>query len=285
MTAWPERFRLLDDLSELRSVYLDPWRQGIGTVVTSVVPRGYATYVRILHPASTSDGSVRWSEIAETTGKSLHPLAQWERIAPDNDNRSWNPPRHGEPSSEILLALVTQLGNFTTTPDRCFFAIWDSRVSSTAAVLKTTTAGPRTYPPRSALGRWRVKRAHKASLEALVTPRDRFISERAVEAENYPRFEIEPKTGRPYLLGSGPLDVVLDVADDTSFERPGVPVAMWWPADRAWFVASEIDFDSTLVAGSPELRDALLSNTAFEAFEVPPDGILSLNGDTVNVRT
>jgi hypothetical protein len=130
-----------------------------------------------------------------------------------------------------------------------------------------------------------VKRAHKASLEALVTPRDRFISERAVEAENYPRFEIEPKTGRPYLLGSGPLDVVLDVADDTSFERPGVPVAMWWPADRAWFVASEIDFDSTLVAGSPELRDALLSNTAFEAFEVPPDGILSLNGDTVNVRT
>lgn len=283
MTAWPEGFRLLDDLSEMRSIHLDPCREGIGSTVTSVVPRGYATYVRILHPADNSDGPVRWSEVAETTGKILHPLAQWECIVPDHDNGAWSPPRHGEPSSAILLALVSQLGNFTTTRERCFFAIWDGwgqLHSGGSQVLYGWTPNP---PPRSALGRWRVKRARKSSLEALVTPRDRFISERAEEAENRPKFEFEPKTGRPYLLGAGPLDVILEVADHTSFDRPGVPVAMWWPADRAWFVASEIDFDSTVVAGPTELRDALLSSTALEAFEVPPDGVLSLNGDTVNV--
>lgn len=81
---------------------------------------------------------------------------------------------------------------------------------------------------------------------------------------------------------AAPLEGILEVADNSSFDHPGVPVAMWWPADRAWFVASEIDFDSTVVAGAPELRDGLLSSSALEAFEVPPDGILSLNGDTVN---
>jgi hypothetical protein len=282
VTAWPERFRLLDDLSELRSVHLDPWRDGIGSTVTSVVPRGYATYVRILHPADNSDGSVRWSEIAKFSGKTLHPLAQWDCIIPDPDDGQWSPPRHGEPSSAILLALVLHLGHFTTTPDRCFFAIWDGwgdlHGGGSHVLYRETTDSP----PRSALGRWRVKRAHTSSLEAHATPRDRFISERAAEAENCPKFEFEPKTGRPYLLGAGPLDVITEVTDNTSFDRPGLPVAMWWPADRAWFVASEIDFDSTLVAGSTELRDALLSSKALEAFEVQPDGILSLNGDTVN---
>ena len=276
---------MLDDPSEMRSIHLDPWREGIGSTVTSVVPRGYATYVRILHPADNSDGPVRWSEVAETTGKILHPLAQWECIVPDHDNDSWNPPRHGEPSSAILLTLVSHLGKFTTTPDRCFFAIWDGwgqLHSDSSLVTYGWTTDP---PPRSALDRWRVKRAHKSRPEAQETPRDRFISERAAEAENCPRFEFEPKTGRPYLLGAGPLDVILEVADDTSFDRPRVPVAMWWPADRAWFVASEIDFDSTLVAGSRELRGTLLSSTALEALEVPPNGILSLNGDTLNVET
>ena len=283
MTTWPERFRLLDDLSEMRSVHLDPWREGVGCTFTSVVPRGYATYVRILHPASTSDGPVRWSAIAETTGKTVHPLAQWECIVQDHHDGSWSPPRQGGPSPAILSALASHLWNFTTTPDRCFFAIWDGwgqlHPGSSLVSYETTTEAP----PSSALGRWRVRRAHKYSPEAPETPRDRFISERGAEAENCPKFEFEPKTGRPYLLGAGPLDVILEVADNTSFDRPGVPVAMWWPADRAWFVASEIDFDSTVVAASTELREALLSNTALEAFEVPPDGILSLNGDTVNV--
>ena len=267
----------------MRSIHLDAWREGVGSTVTSVVPRGYGAYVRILHPASRSNAPVRWSEIAQASGATLHPLAQWDLIVPDPDDGPWiGPPEQGALSPAILSALISRLGNFTMTADRCFFAIWDGwgeLHSGSSQVLYGWTAN---RPSRSILGRWRMKRAHKSSSEAPVNARSQFISERAAEAEGFPRFEFEPRTGRPYLLGTGPLDVVLQIADDTSFDHPGVPVAMWWPADRAWFVASEIDFDSTIVAGSPELRDVLLSDPELEAFDVPADGILSLNGDTVN---
>src|SRR5690606_7575616 len=38
--------------------------------------------------------------------------------------------------------------------------------------------------------------------------------------------------------------------------------SLLWSADREWVVATEIDFDSTIVAGSRELIDALLAHPA-----------------------
>lgn len=52
---------------------------------------------------------------------------------------------------------------------------------------------------------------------------------------------------------------------------PGSQLAnLWWPADRAWFVVSEIDYDSTIVAGSRESIDAVLRMPGLEAFELSP---------------
>ena len=102
------------------------------------------------------------------------------------------------------------------------------------------------------------------------------------EARGFPRFELEPGTGRPYLLGSGPLEVVLEIAQGSVSERPGVPVAMWWSSDHSWFVSSEIDFDSTLIGGSEELCGELLANRELEALEVPHNGALDESGDNIN---
>jgi hypothetical protein len=67
-----------------------------------------------------------------------------------------------------------------------------------------------------------------------------------------------------------------------SFDRfPDRQANLWWPADRAWLVASEIDFDSTVVAGSRALIDAVLAS-ALEALEVTVDTDLSSLGDTLN---
>jgi hypothetical protein len=60
--------------------------------------------------------------------------------------------------------------------------------------------------------------------------------------------------------------------------------SLWWPDDRAWVVGTEIDFDSTLVATSVEGAEQLLTDERLEAFVVPPDGILSENGDAINRR-
>jgi hypothetical protein len=94
--------------------------------------------------------------------------------------------------------------------------------------------------------------------------------------------------GRDYVL----LDATTEELVDGSWRRtsglgwfrglPGVSPNLLWPADRTWCVASEIDFDSTLVGGSRALVEEICADEALEAFEVEEDDDLSLAGDTVN---
>lgn len=49
-------------------------------------------------------------------------------------------------------------------------------------------------------------------------------------------------------------------------------------------VASEIDWDSTIVAGPRALIDAVLASDAWESFEVDQESDLTWDGDTVNPR-
>lgn len=58
--------------------------------------------------------------------------------------------------------------------------------------------------------------------------------------------------------------------------------ALLWAAEASWCVATEIDFDSTLVGGSRTLIDAVVANAELEAFEVEPVDSLAWNADTVN---
>lgn len=57
---------------------------------------------------------------------------------------------------------------------------------------------------------------------------------------------------------------------------------LFWPADHAWCVASEIDFDSTLVGGSNNLIEAVLKTSELDAWPVRPDDSLAADGDRVN---
>ena len=58
---------------------------------------------------------------------------------------------------------------------------------------------------------------------------------------------------------------------------------MWWPEDRAWFVATEIDFDSTLVACTRSCALGLLA-CDLEVMEVSAETRLDIDGDTVNIN-
>ena len=59
---------------------------------------------------------------------------------------------------------------------------------------------------------------------------------------------------------------------------------LFWSADWLWCVASEIDFDSTLVAGSASLIEAIVESRLFEAWRVGPDDSLAADADRVNGR-
>jgi len=51
---------------------------------------------------------------------------------------------------------------------------------------------------------------------------------------------------------------------------------LWWPADRAWFVATEIDFEWAFVAGTEDLIDRLAVHPQLEATRTSPDSVANL---------
>lgn len=63
---------------------------------------------------------------------------------------------------------------------------------------------------------------------------------------------------------------------DPSFFRRRHAPNLIWPADRSWLVASEVDFDSTLVGGNAELIDTIVESPKLEAWQVEPTDSLAV---------
>ena len=65
-------------------------------------------------------------------------------------------------------------------------------------------------------------------------------------------------------------------------ERAWEPPSVWWPEDRAWFVATDIDIDSTYVGGSRSCVDEILGHSALEAFPAELDDPIHIGSDLIN---
>lgn len=83
-----------------------------------------------------------------------------------------------------------------------------------------------------------------------------------VPAHRFPGAARLDTQARGHFLLRGPLNGVLTSVAASGFDRP--TAGLWWPADRAWFVATEIDFEWTLVAGEPSLIDRLRGDPRLE---------------------
>ena len=241
---------------------LHPFAQDVG----AVVPPGFAAYARILHPAWTrwdpKAREVRWSEVAEWSGRTIHPEVQFHSIAQPIRGREVGPSRwNGEPHAGTLsagqaTALAELLASHTTTPEACWFCLWEGygHLHSGGMAQQTVVFawGPR---PLVWLRLWAARRRLRR-----IKPR-RPIGARV----NLPY--------RGYLLFTG------SVRDATGWEDgPN----LWWPDDRAWCVASEIDFPYTYVGGSRELIDAILMHPALEALSAGLDDGIRYDSDRLN---
>lgn len=71
---------------------------------------------------------------------------------------------------------------------------------------------------------------------------------------------------RTFLVHEGPIETAGQIGWRSS---EGIftahPPTLIWPADRAWFVAGDVDLDSTYVGGSEDLIAALLAEPDLEA--------------------
>ncbi|MEV0845440.1 hypothetical protein AB0J21_06035 [Streptomyces sp. NPDC049954] len=240
----------------------DALAEGGDTVAGGVLPGGYEAYVRLPHPVDEGpegdggDADGTWAAAAVRNSTVAHPLAQWERIALD---RGEHDPPEGELDARTLAALVPVLAAHTATPEDCLFGVWDGYFGGRTAYLTDRTGlRARLWVARRRREE-RERNRRFAALPALATP------------------------GRDYLFLRGPVteaERASRLATGGGLFRRGPN--LWWPADRAWCVASEIDFSSTYVGGSARLARALLGHERLEAWPASPGDLTTLDADTVN---
>ncbi len=73
-------------------------------------------------------------------------------------------------------------------------------------------------------------------------------------------------------------------AAGTAFAGTGWPhsASLWWPDDRSWRVATDIDLMSTYIGGSADCIAAVLADQHLEAYPVTVDQTIHWQSDTIN---
>ncbi len=130
----PDGVDFSEDVSEAR--WVEESLSNFGTL-RSLLPDGFDAYARVFHPAyleGDKERPVRWSTVATWTGRIVHPLMQFERIAGLSEDTEvmyedppWGShPRVGSIPESECRTLVQTLRAFTATPDICYFCLWES---------------------------------------------------------------------------------------------------------------------------------------------------------------
>ncbi len=215
--------------------------------VTSIVPDGFDAYARLLHPWIGRDHGTadrRWSKLAEesieidatTPHEALDPAAEPQGLQPDA----------GTLDAESCGNVAGVLTDYTTTPTECWFGYWNGY----GRPVPLRSESRRRFGDRCAAFLNRFSLLHRASSAA---------------DEVGPCAQIHP--GRCYRLTIGRVLDAAAITDRMFDQSPNI----WWPADRAWCLVSEIDFHSTYVAGPQTLVDALVATETLEVLQIDPD--------------
>ncbi len=87
--------------------------------------------------------------------------------------------------------------------------------------------------------------------------------------------------GIDYLLVRGPVELAAENFADEPVEQSA---QLWWPDDRAWCVATDVDLMTTYVGGSAACIAELVAADGLEAAAVPAEQRVTADADTLNPR-
>ncbi|AIY01786.1 hypothetical protein ART_2187 [Arthrobacter sp. PAMC 25486] len=267
----------------------------------AVVPRGFPAYVRIFHPTERDrpldtktwhghdltamvdmeQRQVGWSAVAQAFGKQMHALAQFHRlVGPETaklgplDAAGWrySKPEVGNLAQGVLAKVAAHLCEHTTTPERGVTAIWEGwgGLTSSSGYVELSIADGG------------VQHHFGGGFEAPnAEPGTGLLPAEVVNGE---KLELP---GRSYFLFNAGASFYTDPAwvDHVPWHHtrqwPQSP-SILWPQDQKWVLVSEIDFDSTIVAGSWELISALAQDPDIEALVLREGADLTWDADVPN---
>ncbi len=236
--------------------------------VGSIVPAVFEAYARVFHPAGlrtdTGWADVGWSDVAEANGRVMHPAAEWGSLVGSwkvkGQPELWEAaPSQGEPPDSITERLAALLADYTETPSRCWFAVWEGW-GSWSNTSESSVFFPDDTPED---GRQRARESHRAKRAA-----------RQGLIKNAAPFELPQ---RPMRLLNAPLAAVGDLHEYLC-HAPSV----WWPQDRAWCIGTDVDLVTTYVGGASAAIDALLADNQLEVLQVGDDQSVTWEADTIN---
>ena len=235
-----------------------------------VSPSGFDAYARVFHPAErdrlvapetwrgwTPGGThlgeiererVSWATVATAFGTTMHPLAQFDRL------------RVGEPDRN---------DHFLDAQDWRYAEPRQGHLDAVSVTALARHLGRHTGTPHAGIiavwegwgGMFQPGGSEEGTL--LETPWRRHLMFEAGVSE---------------LAAAGWPESAPWVRHAWDAESPSII----WPEDLAWASATEVDFDSTIVAGSRALIDELVDSSTLEALEIDSTADLTVNGDHLN---
>lgn len=236
---------------------VDLWH---GDWVTGMVGDGFEAYARLFHPLDYQPSSLTWAQVARANGRAMHPSAEWEQISSPAPFRLEDAPRGrsrpgdpiwGELDTWALDALCSILARHTSTPEQCYFAVWEGcgllhgPAATAVAYFAPDGVVPEPEPIKAAPAEWQLDLSG-------------------------PTFSLPGRDN--YYLFEGRVREAVQIGywnDERSFD-PQSP-HFFWPADHAWCVATEVDYDSTFIGGTRPLVDELCGSDVLEVLEIAPD--------------
>jgi hypothetical protein len=232
---------------------MHPFAQDVG----SVVPEGFDEYVRIFHPAGRRGAGgetvpVTWAEIAQANGRTMHPEMQFGNLVgmqlytPDY-SRGQPPMWEFEPDEGTLP-------------------------TSVSAALVATLSAHTGEPGRCWFAVW------DGPFYWTTTSGERLFGGLRHDVAQAPAFELPD---RRYHLLEGPLPALLESCCIPPFRQSA---NLCWPDDRAWCIATEIDFMWTYVGGSPECIAEILDRPDIEGLPARIEHGITLASDSINPR-
>jgi len=234
-----------------------PWGSSLGEEdrvrVGSFVPDVYEAYARIFHPGFRGQGDVgttRWSVLAGRRGLILGPETGFTEVSglDPADSQQWQDavPLQGSLPRDQLRAVARILQSNTSTPEACWFCLWE---------------GFSFWGGRVEYG-W----SSEDSLAQRDASRRRAVAQADREIRVLDRIPKVHGRHRAYFLFQGSLSSLpsFEFGPWSWFQSPN----LWWPDDRAWCVASEIDSYSSYVGGNRDCIGSILGSPDLEALEV-----------------